>query len=139
MIFCIEYEIPPTRAIHTMDIEAPNEEEALILFKSKKSLSAKVRKINEVPFRVVTEDEIYEEAITKWGSAGQIGMMNEECGELITALNRWQRKRITDEELASECADVMIMMRQLRMMLGPEIVDREIEKKLVRLKGRLGL
>ena len=35
-------------------------------------------------------------AVAVWGSDSQIGMVSEECAELIAALNRWKRGRSTN-------------------------------------------
>lgn len=81
---------------------------------------------------------IYEEAIKKWGVAAQITNGMEECGELIAALNQYFfRDRITKQELASEVADVELVCRQIREIIGGAIVDEQKAGKITRLKERL--
>jgi NTP pyrophosphatase (non-canonical NTP hydrolase) len=81
---------------------------------------------------------LYEDAINKWGVLGQIGQAMEECGELIAAINKYFiRDCISAEDLASEIADVEIMCKQLRYIIGNEIVDKATEEKIGRLKSRV--
>lgn len=82
-------------------------------------------------------DEIYRCAIARWGASSQLRMLQEECGELIAAVNHADRGRIGRTELADEIADVTIMVRQARLIVGSVAVDKKIEQKLKRLAGRL--
>jgi NTP pyrophosphatase (non-canonical NTP hydrolase) len=52
---------------------------------------------------------LYDAAIAKWGVGAQKNMAYEEIGELLTALARDDRGRVTTEELLTELADVTIM------------------------------
>lgn len=58
---------------------------------------------------------IYEKAIEKWGVESQLNMAKEECAELIVALCKVSRTNngCTAHEVASEIADVEIMIEQL--------------------------
>jgi NTP pyrophosphatase (non-canonical NTP hydrolase) len=79
-------------------------------------------------------------ALKKYGYSAQVLQTMEECGELIAALNQFVfRKRISAEKLASEIADVEIMCDAMRSMVGDDLVDKQVLKKLNRLKKRLGL
>jgi NTP pyrophosphatase (non-canonical NTP hydrolase) len=78
-------------------------------------------------------------AVAKWGSESQWRMVQEECGELIAAVNQFARSRIGADAVASEVADVIIMMGQARLMLGEELVDSQVLKKLARLEVRVGI
>jgi hypothetical protein len=71
--------------------------------------------------------EIAKKAVEEWGAEVQTKMAIEEMAELIVALNHYDRGRITLEEVASEIADVKIMMEQLEY-----IIDKKAEKELVR-------
>jgi NTP pyrophosphatase (non-canonical NTP hydrolase) len=75
-------------------------------------------------------------AVRLWGEQHQLRMLTEECGELIAAVNQHERGRIGDEALASECADVLIMLAQARHILGKKF-DVQLEVKLTRLEHRL--
>lgn len=73
-----------------------------------------------------------------WGAYSQVGMAYEEMGELITALNQYDRKRITAKEVATELADVYIMLNQIELLLDCHAdVEDEITRKMERLKGRV--
>lgn len=56
----------------------------------------------------------------------------EECAELIVAINHFRRGRITKEKVAEEIADVFIMCNRLALIIGPHLVDQKIlEKNIV--------
>jgi len=76
-------------------------------------------------------------ALTFYGHQIQIDMMTEECGELITVLNHWRRARATKEDVAAEIADVEIVLTQMKMIFGVELVKKKRLEKLERLKERI--
>jgi NTP pyrophosphatase (non-canonical NTP hydrolase) len=85
----------------------------------------------------MTENEIYKAAIAKFGEVSQQDMVIEECAELIQAINKYRRKPgcETLEALASEIADVKIMLAQLEIILdSDDMVNEEKQIKLERLK-----
>lgn len=77
------------------------------------------------------------DALHTWGYEEQFGMANEEFGECITAINQFRRGRIDKEKFASEVADAFIMANQLALIVGPELVQQQIEYKMSRLESRL--
>ena len=83
-------------------------------------------------------DEVFQLALTKWGEQAQVGMVIEECGEVLSAINKYYRSRIQIDDLIEEFVDVYIMMRQMRFM-NKELFDKIYEKKVIRIKKRLGL
>jgi len=85
----------------------------------------------------VDDKKTLERALDCWGEEAQIGMAYEELGELITALNHFKRGRIGEYELASEVADVLIMVNQLSILVGPQVVQDQIVFKMDRLRQRL--
>ena len=102
------------------------------------------------------EIRIMKSAIEKFGSDGQLGVVIEECSELIQAICKYQRakantktsqrdldKRI--DALIEEAADVQIMLDQLTMMRSEwdpaiycDLFATVREDKLARLQKRLG-
>ena len=86
-----------------------------------------------------TEKEILRKAINKWGNSVQLSMVKEELAELIVAVSHWERERIKKDELASEIADVLIMINQLKLMVSVSDyqIDQHRSLKLARLKERL--
>jgi NTP pyrophosphatase (non-canonical NTP hydrolase) len=87
----------------------------------------------------MTKEQIYEQAIDKYGFDAQLDQLTEECGELIVACNKLRRKgQESVPMMIDELADVQIMINQIRfaMQLEDEINER-IEFKLERLKKRL--
>ena len=88
-----------------------------------------------------TEEEINSicrRALRKWGITSQVLMCIEECSELIRVLAKSDRNinGSTVEEIASEIADVNLMIRQI--MIAFKINDVTVasieEEKLDRLK-----
>jgi phosphoribosyl-ATP pyrophosphohydrolase len=73
-----------------------------------------------------------QQAINKWGEECQYQKAIEECAELIKAICKRDKLNIIEE-----CADVLIMAEQIKMMIGREDVDKIINYKLKRLKGRI--
>jgi hypothetical protein len=86
-------------------------------------------------------DLICKQALAKWGKVTQILMCIEELSKLICALAKADRKinSVTKEEIASEIADVQLMLKQMQIVFGiNDIVIASIEEeKLDRLKGYL--
>lgn len=81
--------------------------------------------------------EIYKRAIKNWGEQAQIDMVNEECGELITAIAQFRRGRTSHHDVMTELADVSIMVEQLATIMNYEDFEKEKERKLGRLVERL--
>ena len=79
---------------------------------------------------------LYERALIAIGREAQLAQAQEECAELIVAVNHYRRGRDGAlDALASEVADVQIMAAQLEVMLGSEIVRHHRDGKLKRLKA----
>lgn len=81
--------------------------------------------------------QIYEKALVKWGFENQLWMVTEECGELLNAIGKMRRERVTREDVITELADVTIMCEQIAQYMGYDDYTKEMERKLVRLKERL--
>ena len=90
--------------------------------------------------------DIYQRAIDAFGEEHQIGKAIEECAEFIVEVSKktdwvafsgWYG--IIDannvaERVIDEIADVTIMMKQMRLMFGKDVVDNRIAFKLERLE-----
>lgn len=84
--------------------------------------------------------ELYHKAISTWGSLAQERMFYEECGELISALAKLDRGRVSETDVLTELADVSIMVEQVAIMIGDldlSLFEKEKERKINRLKERL--
>lgn len=77
------------------------------------------------------------QAVDTWGEDVQIDIALEELGELVTALSRLRRHRVTEADVAEEIADVQIMLDQMQIVFDEPDVDAEIERKINRLRDRL--
>lgn len=100
---------------------------------------------------------VLKKSILKNGIPAQLGMVSEEIGEYLQAINKISRlggihhKGInqpnkTDKGnkyslaywgLCSEVADLKIMVKQLELMLNQESIDISVERKIERLEKRL--
>ena len=80
--------------------------------------------------------KLYHHAVNKFGVENQLGMMVEECAELILAVRKYIRNSGPDtlRNLAEECADVEIMCAQVRAIVGPLTVDRIKRDKIKRME-----
>lgn len=78
------------------------------------------------------------EALSRYGHEAQLGMVREELPELLTALARRDRGRATDADVIDECADALIVLWQLRHMLGAVQVDEVVQRKIARQRARMG-
>ena len=78
--------------------------------------------------------KLYKEAVDKWGEEAQINMLNEECGELITAVAQFRRGRTSHHDVMTELADVFIMVEQITSMMGYDNFEKELDRKLLKLK-----
>lgn len=76
-------------------------------------------------------------AVLKWGSEKQLDMLQEECAELISAINKFKRGRITTKTLAQEIVDVKIMVQQMWEVFAPEELDEAYELKINRLERKI--
>lgn len=71
-------------------------------------------------------------ATRHYGHAQQRAKTVEECAELIVAIQHDDA-----DHMAEETADVLIMAHQMRLMLGPGLVDNWVQIKLDRLEERM--
>ena len=87
---------------------------------------------------VKCDDLRIEQIATHYGFTSQADMLTEECAEYMVALNKLRRgKPEAYDNIKEEVADVLIMARQLRYLLGYEDIDRIINEKLDRQMKRI--
>lgn len=77
---------------------------------------------------------LYKKALRTWGEEAQVNMLDEEVGELITAVARFKRGRATHQDVMTELADVFIMVEQIATMMSHDDFEKEVDRKLVRLR-----
>lgn len=78
----------------------------------------------------VDEALLAQAAMRHYGLENCLNQMQEELAEAMAAINHWRRGRPgAREELAEELADVLVVMEQLQVELGPEIARWVAEKK----------
>lgn len=95
-----------------------------------------------------SDEEILEDAVEIYGTEAQLRQLQEECAELIVAVNHYLRKHKEKDsyggtmalmKIIEEVADVEIMIAQLPEMFEEfrEAADGVKEEKLTRLAVRL--
>lgn len=83
---------------------------------------------------------LYSRAIGKWGYESQVGMFHEEVGEVMQALNKYNRGSGDHAHITEELVDVIIMAEQLLSIHDPTMGGKDIkERKLKRLAGLLDI
>ena len=104
----------------------------------------KVDDVSEQSFRSgytqgKSEDSRIIKIANHYGYTAQSDIMIEECAELTQAICKLRRAWSDDrlDNVKEELADVLIMARQLRVMLGADDVDRIISSKLDRQIERI--
>ena len=67
-----------------------------------------------------------------YGVSPQLRKLAEECGEAVQAALKYDYKanEITKQALITEIADLEIMVQQLKLAIGYETVNKEIDFKL---------
>lgn len=80
---------------------------------------------------------VAETTIKAWGEDAQLNKTIEECAELIVALQHSKSRTLDVRAVASEIADVLVMVMCAARVIGVDLVTDEMSKKLTRLKGRL--
>lgn len=81
--------------------------------------------------------QTYTDAIDTWGIDNQVFMVVEECGEVLNALAKFKRGRVSKSDVITELADASIMMEQMATYFGLEEYINEKERKLKRLRERI--
>jgi NTP pyrophosphatase (non-canonical NTP hydrolase) len=104
----------------------------------------KVDDVSEQSFRSgytqgKSEDSRIIKIASHYGYTAQSNIIIEECAELTQAILKlrraWSKEKL--DHVKEETADVLIMARQLRVMLGANDIDRIIGEKLDRQIERI--
>lgn len=83
-------------------------------------------------------NDLFNQAIEKWGEESQLDMVIEECAELINAIQKRRRGRGGTLEVIEEGVDVELCLEQLKLMTDSPVVWENFRKqKLDRLAGLL--
>ena len=87
---------------------------------------------------MMTEEQVVcLDAMQSWGFMGNFGMLAEETGEMLSAINKLIRGRVERKDVITELADVSLVITAFAMELGYSDFQEEKKKKLLRLKERL--
>lgn len=85
-----------------------------------------------------TNNPVTLKALEMWGVEGQKAILVEECGELVSAISRFNRKRTDTAPVAEEIADVIVSTMSVIPALGIEAeVAFFVDKKVKRLQERI--
>ncbi|MBW2520335.1 MAG: antitoxin [Deltaproteobacteria bacterium] len=82
-------------------------------------------------------ENIYRQAIEKWGEHAQSDQAIEECAELIATLKHYRRGKVPSQSVINELADVILMIGQLVYMFGEDKVTAAIGCKISKLENLL--
>lgn len=68
----------------------------------------------------------------------QLNQLQEECGEVIAAVNRLRRKKQDAYiDLCTEIADLKIMVSQMEILLDKDLIHQKLNEKLLRARERI--
>ena len=84
-----------------------------------------------------TDWDTLRKALAAWGFKAQALKTLEECSELSTALLKYDSGRVTEAEVVSEIADVIIMSWQIALFFGLDEVEEAVQYKLDRVRNLL--
>ena len=94
-----------------------------------------LRKKLVLPEYELSDHEILVKAIHTFGIAGQVDIAIEEMAELTTALIQHRRGRGFCEDVIAEIADAQIMLEQLAIYFGTQLVAEHKKSKIDRLRN----
>lgn len=91
---------------------------------------------------IMTEEEIYTEALELFGREAQLRQAQEEAAELIVAINHYLRGNPSGfSEILEEITHVKIMLGQLEVVIGKsyakDVIGKAMDKELTRLENRI--
>lgn len=87
---------------------------------------------------LASEDQRIEAIAKHYGFTSQANMLTEEAAEYTVALNKLRRgSSEAYGHIKEEVADVLVIALQLRVLLGPEEIDKIMEEKIQRQLGRI--
>lgn len=78
-------------------------------------------------------NQVSEQALFCFGESSQISKTIEELAELTSALARIQNNQGMILNVIEEIADSFIVLEQMKILFGSELVDQKIQQKLRRL------
>lgn len=86
------------------------------------------------------DKELFCAMIEKFGVETQIGMLTEECGELLVAISKHRRKLAGSNSVVEELVDLTIMLEQMKCIYDPNGTEFPpiYEYKINRIKNLLG-
>ena len=77
-------------------------------------------------------------SLSKLDAWGQLNQLQEECAEVVVAVNKLRRKKHgAYESLCEEIADLKIMIDQMLLMLDKSLIDSFYVQKLSRINERV--
>lgn len=82
---------------------------------------------------MTNKSKLYDRAFNEWGFDKQVLKLAEESSELSTAACQFLNHSGSGKQVAEECADVEIMIEQMRHNGMAPAIDEEKERKLARL------
>lgn len=81
--------------------------------------------------------KIYEEAIKVFGARSRYTKLAEEAAELSVAAHHYRDNKINVLKFAEEVADVEMLCKQIRIMIGDSIIDGVTTQQMMKLRKAL--
>ena len=81
--------------------------------------------------------DLLRRSMNVWGQPSQINMVVEECAELISSIQRYERGRTKPADVIDEVADVLITLGYLVEVFGEDAVKAQLARKWDRLRERV--
>lgn len=79
------------------------------------------------------ENEVYKQALEKFGLKAQLLVAAEECSELTLALLKFVNRGGPAEDVIEETADVLNMVKQIELSFGKDNIEKVRLEKLERI------
>lgn len=86
---------------------------------------------------MLDERALYKAAIDIHGHEKQLRRAQEELSILVTSISRFARGKIDEETLAKDVSDAEIIIGQLRLMLGEDVVNEAKCQRLEILENKI--
>ncbi len=76
--------------------------------------------------------------LASMGTWEQLNQLQEECGEVVRAVNKLRRKKPNSYvELCEEIADLKIMLLQMDIILDGDLIESIFNQRLIRIEERI--
>lgn len=86
---------------------------------------------------LIAVQRVAAEAVSRWGVEPQLRQVQEECAELIAAINRDARRPGARANLLEEAGQAFLMLLQVREIVGHKDFDLAVRAAEIKTRERL--